>query len=49
MSNEIKAAETSVAASERNVTDMVLGRVSDMMSKRELFMPADYSPENALK
>ena len=49
MSNEIKAAETSVAASERNVTDMVLGRVSDMMSRRELFMPADYSPENALK
>lgn len=45
-----KKAETAVVKKkERNITDVVLGRITDMTSKQELFMPADYSPENALK
>ncbi|QAT44142.1 recombinase RecT [Aminipila luticellarii] len=38
-----------VAKKERNITDMVLGRVSQLTSRGELITPADYSPENALK
>lgn len=34
---------------ERNITDGVLGRVNDMTEHGELQIPADYSPENALK
>lgn len=37
------------AQAPKNITDVVQMRVTDMMEKRELFMPANYSPENALK
>jgi len=41
MSNELVA--------KKNITENVLGRVNDMQSKREIFFPPNYSPENALK
>lgn len=38
-----------VVKKERNITDVVLGRVGELTSRGELITPADYSPENALK
>lgn len=38
-----------VSRAPKNITDVVQLRVTDMMEQGELFMPADYSPENALK
>lgn len=49
MSKEKKKDDNAVAKAERNITDQVLGRVTDMMERQELFMPSGYSPENALK
>lgn len=51
MTNEIAKTQDKAPAKKqaRNITDVILGRVSDMTTKQELFMPADYSPENALK
>lgn len=52
MSNEVQKTETTAAPAvpaPKNITDVVLGKVNGMMSRQELFMPANYSPENALK
>lgn len=49
MTNDLQKTDNAVVKVDRNITDQVLGRVTDMMSKQELFMPEDYSPENALK
>lgn len=49
MGKEKKKNDNAVAKVERNITDQVLGRVTDMMERQELFMPSGYSPENALK
>ena len=51
MSNEIQKTEVAAttALAPKNITDVVLGKVNGMMSRQELFMPANYSPENALK
>jgi len=38
-----------VTVKDKNITENVLGRVNDMQSKREIFFPPNYSPENALK
>lgn len=38
-----------VAAPQKNIVDTVAGRVRDFIANGELHLPADYSPENALK
>lgn len=40
---------TALEKRQKNITDIVQARIHDMMGKAQLFMPADYSPENALK
>jgi recombination protein RecT len=39
----------SVTASEKNITTQVLGKVNQFVESKELTLPNDYSPENALK
>lgn len=38
-----------IVEKQKNITDIVQSRIHKMMSESQLFMPADYSPENALK
>lgn len=47
MSNEIRKQETAIAP--KNITEEVQRKIAAMTQNQELFMPADYSPENALK
>lgn len=49
MANEITKTNNQVGNTEKNITDGVLTRVNQLTSKKELVLPQNYSPENALK
>ena len=49
MGNEVVKNNNQVTNQERNITDGVLTRVNQLTNKKELVLPQNYSPENALK